>query len=108
MDNAEDADIVMPMYNLLKYSDSYSVTLKSLWNCYRDKISDSAVESNENSNKKNNNKKLTSKSIDYKTKKASMLNNNNNNNILETKVVLPLKYMSNFLRSLVYHLLTMK
>ena len=35
-------------------------------------------------------------------------NNNNNNNILETKVVLPLKYMSNFLRSLVYHLLTMK
>ena len=26
IDNAEDLDIVMPMYNLLEYSDNYSMT----------------------------------------------------------------------------------
>ena len=26
IDNAEDLDIVMPMYNLLEYSDNYSIT----------------------------------------------------------------------------------
>ena len=38
-DNAEDLDIVMPMYNLLEYSQNYSMT-GSLWNYYRDKIDD--------------------------------------------------------------------
>ena len=32
IDNAEDLDIVMPMYNLLEYSKNYSMTLESLWN----------------------------------------------------------------------------
>ena len=26
LDNAQDLDIVMPMYNLLEYSDNYSIT----------------------------------------------------------------------------------
>ena len=30
--NAEDFDIVMPMYNLLEYSQNYSMTSESLWN----------------------------------------------------------------------------
>ena len=30
IDNAEDLDIVMPIYNLLEYSDKYSMTLESL------------------------------------------------------------------------------
>ena len=30
MDNAEDLDIVMPMYNLLEYSKNYSMTLQNL------------------------------------------------------------------------------
>ena len=30
IDNAEDLDIVMPMYNLLEYSDNYSMTSVSL------------------------------------------------------------------------------
>ena len=38
MDNAEDYDIVMPMYNLLEYSQNYSITSRSLWNYYRDEI----------------------------------------------------------------------
>ena len=31
MDNAEYIDIVMPMYNLIEYSDNYSKTSGSLW-----------------------------------------------------------------------------
>ena len=38
IDNAEDLDIVMPMYNLLEYSQNYSLTSRSLWNYYSDKI----------------------------------------------------------------------
>ena len=36
INNAEDLDIVMPMYNLLEYSQNYSMTSGSLWNYYRD------------------------------------------------------------------------
>ena len=38
--NAEDLDIVMPMYNLLEYSKNYSKTSASLWNYYRDELTD--------------------------------------------------------------------
>ena len=38
--NAEDLDVVMPMYNLLEYSKNYRKTTCSLWNYYRDEISD--------------------------------------------------------------------
>ena len=38
IDNAEDLDIVMPMYNLLEYSDNYSMTSETLWNYYRDDV----------------------------------------------------------------------
>ena len=31
VDNAKDIDIVMPMYNLIEYSDNYSETSGSLW-----------------------------------------------------------------------------
>ena len=36
IDNAEDLDVVMPMYNLLEYSKNYKKTTGSLWNYYRD------------------------------------------------------------------------
>ena len=39
IDNAEDLDIVMPMYNLLEYSKNYRKTTDSLWNYYRDEPS---------------------------------------------------------------------
>ena len=35
-DNAEDSDVVMPMYNLLEYSINYIKTTGSLWKYYRD------------------------------------------------------------------------
>ena len=34
--NAKYIDIVMPMYNLIKYSDNYSKTAGSLWQYYED------------------------------------------------------------------------
>ena len=37
IDNAEDLDVVMPMYNLLEYSKNYRKTAGSLWNYCRDK-----------------------------------------------------------------------
>ena len=40
IDNAEDLDVAMPMYNLLEYSKNYRKTKGSLWNYYRDEPSD--------------------------------------------------------------------
>ena len=34
MNNVKDIDIVMPMYNLIEYSDNYSKTYGSLWHYY--------------------------------------------------------------------------
>ena len=42
IDNAENLDISVLMYNLWKYSDNYSMTSASLWNYYRDKVNDDA------------------------------------------------------------------
>ena len=39
IDNAEDLNAVMPMYNLLEYGKNYRKTTGSLWNYYRDEQS---------------------------------------------------------------------
>ena len=36
--NAEDLGIVIPMYNLLQYSDCFSMTLGRLRSYYRDEV----------------------------------------------------------------------
>ena len=38
IDNAEDLDTVVLMYNFLEYNDNYPMTSGNLWNCHRDKI----------------------------------------------------------------------
>ena len=40
IDNAEDLDVIMAMYNLLECSKNYRKTTGSLWNYYRDQPSD--------------------------------------------------------------------
>ena len=40
IDNAEDLDVVIPMYNLIEYSKNYRKTTGSLWYYYRDEPSD--------------------------------------------------------------------
>ena len=78
IDNAENLGIVMPMYNLLEYSDSYSVTSGSLWNDYRGEVNDSANENNNvNSYRICSNEKTTSKSSEYKTKLIGSPSDNN-------------------------------
>ena len=39
IDNAEDLDVEMPMYNLLEYSKNHKKTTGSLWDYYRDEPS---------------------------------------------------------------------
>ena len=38
LDNSENLDIVMPIRNLLEYTDSYFITSRSLWNYYIDAV----------------------------------------------------------------------
>ena len=45
IDNAEYIDVVMPMYNLIEYSDNYSKTSGSLWQYYRDDPNDNITQS---------------------------------------------------------------
>ena len=86
----------MPMYNLLEYNDSYTTTSGILWNYYIDEINDDANE-NVNNRIKNNNT-VTGKS--FKCNAKLVENTRNNNNILDAEVIVPLKYLSNFWKSL--------
>ena len=45
IDNAHDIDIVMPMYNLIEYSDNYSKTSGSLWQYYKNDQNDNLTDS---------------------------------------------------------------
>ena len=94
IDNAEDLDSVMSTYNLLEYSDNYSMTSGSLWNYYRDEANDNVNENNVDDYRINNNRTIASKSFEYETK--LLRRKPNDNNILDAEVVVPLKYLSNF------------
>ena len=43
-DSGETLDVIMPMYNFIKYNKNYSKTSGSLWNYYRDKPISSMVD----------------------------------------------------------------
>ena len=45
IDNVKDIDIVMPMSNLIEYSDNYAKKSGSLRQCYRDKPNDNLTDS---------------------------------------------------------------
>ena len=63
IEDAYDLDIVMPMYNLLEYSKNYRKTIGSLYNYYRDELSDD----NDNDNF-GNIKVVNSETFKYKNK----------------------------------------
>ena len=44
IDNAKDIDVVMPRFNLIKYSDYYSKTSGRLWQYYRDDPNDNITQ----------------------------------------------------------------
>ena len=54
IDNAEDLDVVMPMYNLLEYSKKYEKKTGSLWNYYRVQPSDPLSTNSKSFKYKNN------------------------------------------------------
>ena len=92
LDNAKYLDIVMPMYNLIEYSDNYSKTSGSLWKYTKDIP---AVDSN-NAIVNFTNNNLTD-SFNFKVKMTGQTGNNGTKNI---EIMAPLKYLSNFWRTL--------
>ena len=76
IDNAKDIDTVMPMYNLIEYSDHYSKTFESLWQYYRNESNHSSTDSESFKSKI----KITGKTA------------NNNNNTKDVEVIVPLNY----------------
>ena len=83
VDNAKDIDIVMPMYNLIEYSDNYAKISGSLWQYYRDEPNDNLTNSESFKSKI----KITGKTP-------------NNDNEKDVGIMVPLKYLSNFWRTL--------
>ena len=79
IDNAQDIDIVMPMYNLIEYSGNYSKTSGSLWQYYKDDPNDNITQSESFKSKI----KITGK-----TPAAG--------NTKDVEIIVPLKYLSNF------------
>ena len=83
----------MPMYNLIEYSDDYSDISESLWQFKRDEVPANNVDLTTNN----------SKSFKYKAalaRKTTDAVNNTSSTVKNTKIVVPLKYLCNFLRSL--------
>ena len=105
IDNAEDLDVVMPMYNLLEYSKNYKKTTGSLWNYYRDQPSDPLSTNSESFKYKTN---ITGNTYNVDEKITDNDGNKVDNPIYnankvcknETKIVIPLKYLSNLWRKL--------
>ena len=83
IDNAHDIDIVMPMYNLIECSDNYSKISGSLWQYYKYIPNDNLARS---------------ESFKYKVKITEKTPNNGNTKDVE--IIVPLKYLSNFWRTL--------
>ena len=86
----------MPMYNLIEYSENYSDTSGSLWDFKRDEIDNNSDVANDNN----------APSFKYK---ASIIGNTENNGTKNgVKIAVPLKYLSNFWRSLKMPLINCK
>ena len=81
--NCKDTDILMPLYNSIENSDNYAKTSGSLWKYYRDEPNDNLADS---------------ESFKPKTKITGKTPNNHNEKDVE--IMVPLKYLSNFWRTL--------
>ena len=96
VDYADFINIAMPMYNVIEYSDNYSDTSGSLWNFKRDGIINNADVTNDDN----------APSFKYKANLIGNTENNGRKN--RTKIAVPLKYLSSFLRSLEMPLINCK
>ena len=91
----------MPMYNLIEYSDNYSDTSGSLWHFKRD-------EQNMNNGNPTNVTTADSSSFKYKSSFFKTLEDDDNGVFKNVKIAVPLKYLSNFWRSLEMPLINCK
>ena len=103
--DADDLDIVMPIYNLLEYSKNYRKTIGSLYNYYRDEL----INDNNNNNNFANRNVVNSNAFKYKNKIIANTYNvdaatagydANKNGTQEVEIAIPLKYLGNFWRAL--------
>ena len=104
IEDADDLDIVIPMYNLLEYSKNYKKTIGSLYNYYRDELSDDPdIDNHDNINVVNLN------AFKYKNKITGdtydVLNTADDyvavkEGTQEIELAIPLKYLGNFWRAL--------
>ena len=92
IDNAEYIDMVLPMYNLIEYSDNYSKTSVSLWQ-YCKEIP--AVY--DNGNIIDFNGANGTDSFNFETK---ITGQTNNDGIINVEIMVALKYLINFWRPL--------
>ena len=104
IEDVDDSDIVMPMYNLLEYSKTYRKTIGSFYNYYRDELSDDPDNANQD-----NIKVVNSNAFKYKNKiignTYDILNTAANyvvpnEGTQEIELAIPLKYLGNFWRAL--------
>ena len=96
VENAEDLDIAMSMYNLLEYSQNYEKTSGSLFNYYRDEPKEHAIG---DVNDAVNISIRNSISFDYKAKIEGSLADGELEK-QDVTIAIPLKYLGNFWRSL--------
>ena len=92
IDNAKDIDIVMTIYNLIEYSNTYAKTTGSLWQYCKDIPS------------RNNNDEIiifrfnnTTGSFNFK---AKITDQTGDDETKDVEIMVPLKYLSNFWRIL--------
>ena len=96
VDYADFINIAMPMYNLIEDSDDYSDTSESLWGFKRDDVVNNAdVTNNDHAPSFKYKASLTTNTEANVTKKG-------------VKIAVPLKYLSNFWRSLEMPLINCK
>ena len=115
IEDADDLDIVMLMYNLLEYSKNYRKTIGSLYNYYRDELSNDADDNNfgnikvVNSNTFKYKNKIIGNTYDVDARipnpdDARQIDNPiynvNNEGTQEIELAIPLKYIVNFWRAL--------
>ena len=92
-DNAKDIDIVMPMYNVIEYSDNYSKTSGSLWQ-YCKNIP--AVKNN--GDIVNFNGANATDLFNFKAKITGQTDDDGETD--NVQIMVPLKYLGNFRRTL--------
>ena len=104
--NAQDLDIVNPMYNLLYHSKSFRKTTGSVWNYYPDKANSgySAKPDDQGDDVYEKTKLFysikNSESLHYKNMFIGNLPDDNNAVLEDIKIVVPLKNLSNLIFSL--------